>query len=272
MGLRSAQIVVEAQAMPVLFVSHGAPTYATDPGLAGQQLAQLGRRLTTPRAILAISPHWITRSIEVAAAPQPHTIHDFGGFSPELYKIQYAAQGHPVLAKYTSELLTTAGWQATLHASRGLDHGVWVPLLHLFSSAHVPVFQVSMPRDLDEISAFKLGRSISCLAADGVLVLTSGSLTHNLYELSAADGRAPAYVAEFTSWVRSTVVSGNWKQLERALTDAPHAARAHPTPEHFLPLLIAAGAAEEAGYRAIDILDGGVRHGVLAMESYCFTY
>lgn len=253
--------------LPVLFVSHGAPTYALDPGLAGDQLARLGRRLPRPAAVLVISPHWMTRGVRVATTDRPKTIHDFGGFSPKLYDIQYPASGHPALAQCAIDLLAAGGWSVQADTHWGLDHGAWVPLLHMLPKADVPVFQVSMPHELDEAGALRLGRSLAPLSDEGVLIVGSGSLTHNLFEFRHDDVPDQAYTLEFVHWVRRAVLSGDADQLARALIEAPHGARAHPTSEHYLPLLIAAGAADAPH---VAVLDGGVRHGVLSMESYCF--
>ena len=254
-------------AIPSLFVSHGAPTYGIEPGLAGAQLAALGRALGKPRAIVVVSPHWMTPGIEITATQQPQTIHDFGGFPRALYSLQYPAPGAPALAQHIQQLLTNQGLPARLDARRGLDHGAWVPLLHLYPDADVPTVQVSLPFDTNEAKALALGRALAPLAQEGVLIIGSGSLTHNLYEvrLDDADAQAAAYAKEFTHWVRDTVVQGDGARLEQTLKIAPHADRAHPTTEHFLPLLVAAGAGT---MDAVTVLDGGIRHGVLAMESY----
>lgn len=255
-------------AMPSLFVSHGAPTFALEPGLAGAQLRALGRALGRPQAIVVVSPHWMTRGVEITAAAQPETVHDFGGFPRALYALQYPAPGAPELAARIQAVLAGGGIAASLNAGRGLDHGAWVPLLHLYPQADVPVLQVSLPLDTDAASAFALGRALAPLAHEGVLIVGSGSLTHNLYEFRMGDVPQAAYASEFTAWIREAVVAGDVQRLLQALELAPHAARAHPTTEHFLPLLVAAGAARAA--LPATVLDGGIRHGVLAMESYVF--
>jgi 4,5-DOPA dioxygenase extradiol len=254
--------------LPSLFVSHGAPTYALKPGLAGPGLRALGQALPRPAAVLVVSPHWMTPEPRVTTSPQPRTIHDFRGFDPALYDIVYPAHGHPALASHTVEVLCAAGWSAAGDADRGLDHGAWVPLRHLYPRAEVPVFQVSMPTDLDASSALQFGRALAPLADDDILVVGSGSLTHNLYDFTFDPGRDEAYAAEFASWIRETVTAGHHERLVRALEIAPHARRAHPTTEHFLPLLIAAGAATTA--LPVTVLEGGITHGVLAMDSFLF--
>lgn len=256
------------KSLPSLFVSHGAPTYALDPALSGQRLTALGRALPRPAAVLVISPHWMTPQPRVNTAARPETIHDFGGFDNALYEIEYPAAGHPALARYTIDVLRAAGWDAEPDPKHGLDHGCWVPLLHLYPQADVPVFQVSMPSQLDAASSFALGQALAPLSAKGVLIVGSGSLTHNLYEVRVDARQDAVYAAEFASWIRNAVVTGDHDRLRQALMIAPHARRAHPTSEHFWPLLIAAGAAT-ASLPAM-VLEGGIRYGVLAMDSFLF--
>src|SRR5687768_1570351 len=228
--------------LPSLFISHGAPTFALEPGTAGPQLTALGRELPRPEAVLVVSPHWMTAGPRVATAARPRTIHDFGGVGATLFDITYPAYGHPALAIRTVEILRAAGWAAVADPTRGLDHGAWVPLLHLYPEADVPVFQVSMPSSLDAASAFEFGRALSPLASEGVLIIGSGSLTHNLHALRfGKEQDEPS--AEFARWVRESVARGDRERVVRALEIAPHAKRAHPTQEHYLPLPIAAGAA-----------------------------
>lgn len=254
--------------LPSLFVSHGAPTFAVEPGRAGAQLAAVGRAIARPKAVLVVSPHWMTRGVEINASRNPRTVHDFGGFPRELYSITYPAPGAPELAARIQGVLRSAGIPSSLDQGRGLDHGAWVPLLHLYPRADVPVLQVSLPFDTDEAAALQLGRALAPLSREGVLIVGSGSLTHNLHEFRMGDVHGAAYVREFSAWVRRAVQDGDMDALVHTLEHAPHARRAHPTTEHFLPLLVAAGAAVSA--TPATVLDGGIRHGVLAMEAYLF--
>lgn len=256
------------QNAPTLFVSHGAPTFALEPGRAGAQLAEWGRRLEWPPAVVIVSPHWMTHGVKVTGALRPATIHDFGGFDPKLYELAYPAEGDPALARRIASLLAQAGWPAAIDPERGLDHGAWVPLLHLYPQAHVPVLQVSMPADLDARGAYELGRALAPLATQGVLVVGSGSLTHNLYEFRVGSAGEAGYARAFTDWIRQAVRSADIARLVGALDLAPDARRAHPTAEHYLPLLVALGAAPQV--LPATVLDGGIVHGVLAMESYVF--
>jgi 4,5-DOPA dioxygenase extradiol len=254
--------------LPSLFVSHGAPTFALTPGQIGAQLGEFGRQLGRPQAVLVVSPHWSTYGLRVATTAQPHTVHDFSGFDAALYRLQYPAPGHPALAARTLEVLRAHGWHAEADAGQGLDHGAWVPLLHLYPQADVPVFQVSLPARLDGAGALALGRALAPLADEGVLVVGSGSLTHNLHEFRAGEHASAPYVQAFTAWVREALMSGDHTRLQHTLEQAPHAQRAHPSAEHFWPLLVAAAAAgPQAGATP---LDGGVRYGVLSMDAFIF--
>lgn len=254
--------------LPSLFVSHGAPTWALEPGRAGAWLGALGRRLPRPEAVLVVSPHWLTRGVRVSLAAHPETLHDFGGFPPALRAIRYDAPGHPRLASEAIALLAAARWDVRPDLGRGLDHGAWVPLRHLYPQADAPVFQVSMPADLDEAGALRLGRTLAPLAGRGVLILGSGSVTHNLEDVFRVTAGPVAYAAEFAAWVRATVRSGELSRLASTMSLAPHARRAHPTPDHFLPLLVAAAAGGE-GVR-VEVLDGGITDRVLAMDAFVF--
>ena len=254
--------------LPVLFVSHGSPMFAVEPGQAGPELDRLGRTLPRPRAVLVLSPHWMTPGVRVTTSSAPETIHDFGGFPPELYRIQYPAPGAPDVAQRALELLQAAGWQAAADPQRGLDHGAWVPVRHLFPRADVPVVQVSMPRALDAAGAVQLGRALAPLADEGVLIVGSGSITHNLFEVFRAPGADGAYAEQFVAWARKAVTGHDEHALVDYLRSAPNAQRAHPTAEHYLPLPFAFGAASPDA--PVRVIDGGMTHGVLAMDAYVF--
>jgi 4,5-DOPA dioxygenase extradiol len=250
---------------PVLFVSHGSPMFAVEPGLLGPRLIELGHSLQDVKAILVVSAHWQTRGVHVSTAPQPETIHDFGGFPAQLYQLTYPAVGAPQIARDAAELLTTAGFNVRIDGQRGLDHGAWVPMRYLRADAGVPVFQVSMPHDLDAVGAVRLGHALAPLREQGVMIVGSGSLTHNLSDFFGG-GSGSHYAQEFVDWIRRAVESRDMSSLTAYRKQAPAASRAHPTEEHFLPLLVAAGASSPA--ESIEILEGGMTHGVLSMDSF----
>jgi len=252
---------------PAFFISHGAPTFAMEPGQLGPVLAAAGRHMDAVNAVLIVSPHWMTRGVRVATTPAPDTIHDFGGFPEPLYQLRYPAPGAPDWAVRALQLLESAGITAEPDAVRGLDHGAWVPLRYLLPDANTPVFQVSLPRDLDTAGAWRMGRALAPLRAQGVAIVGSGSLTHNLYEVFHGGKQAP-YAQAFANWTTQAVLGGDTDALLHYRAQAPSAERAHPTEEHFLPLVVAAGATAE-GEQA-QLLPGGMTYGVLAMDSYAW--
>jgi 4,5-DOPA dioxygenase extradiol len=248
--------------VPALFTSHGAPTFALEPGVAGAALAALGRRLPPLAAVLVVSPHWVTPALRVTAAARPATIHDFGGFPRALYELQYPAPGDPALAAEVVQLLAAAGLEAAPDAQRGLDHGAWVPMRHLLPAASTPLLQLSMNDTLDTRGALRLGEALRPLRERG-----SGSLTHNLGEFQGPASEA-AYVADFVRWIRRAVIARDTDALVDYRRRAPHAVRAHPTEEHLLPLLVALGAA--APTDQVEVIEGGTLYGMLSMEFYVF--
>ena len=254
--------------MPSLFVSHGAPTLAIEPGEAGPMLAALGRRLPKPAAILVVSAHWEAERAAVSTAPWPRTIHDFYGFPRELYSLSYGPPGAAPLAARVVDLLQRAGIACDLAPDRGLDHGAWVPLRYLYPAADIPVTQLAISPARGAAWHVALGRALAPLAGQDVLVMGSGSLTHNLREVRghAADDPAPEWVREFADWAAAAVAAGDVDALMDYRRKGPQACRNHPTDEHFLPLLVALGAAGERarGTR----VPGGVSHGVLAMDAF----
>lgn len=253
---------------PVFFISHGAPTFALEPGKLGARLHDLGKTVSGVAAVLVVSPHWQTRGLSVMANEAPATLHDFGGFPRALYGLQYPAPGHLAFAVEASRLLAAAGFVVELDPARGRDHGAWVPLLHLLPDAATPVFQVSMPYTLDAAGAWRLGEALAPLRQRGVMIVGSGSMTHNLGEFRESAAGEAAYVGEFAAWVRQAVLDGATDALLDYRRRAPHATRAHPTEEHFLPLLVAASAAADGS--AVQVIDGGTTYAVLSMESYAW--
>lgn len=252
---------------PSVFVSHGSPMFALEPGLLGPRLQRLGTRLPALSAIVVVSPHWQTRGIRITGAPVLPTIHDFGGFPAPLYALQYPAKGDPRMAAQVLDALRAAGLHAEIDGQRGLDHGAWVPLRYLAPAADVPVLQVSMPHDLDAAGALRLGQALAPLRAQGVLVLGSGSLTHNLYEFRQHI-RDPEYAQAFADWIADAVARGDVEALVHYRKRAPQAVRAHPTEEHYLPLLVALGASDAAEPR--HRIEGGMTYGILSMDSFGF--
>jgi len=257
-------------ALPSLFVSHGSPMTALHPGLSGTRLAELATALPRPRAIVVASAHWLAHAPQVGGAARPATVHDFHGFPRELYQLDYPAPGAPAVAARVAALLDDAGLAPHLDPQRGLDHGVWVPLRLLYPEADIPVVPVSIQPRLGPRHAYAVGRALAPLRRDGVLLIGSGSITHNLHDFRAGygEGREAPYLRPFTAWIERRLAAGDTDALLDYRRQAPFAERAHPTDEHLLPLFVALGAAGDAA-RARRI-DAGVDMGFLAMDIYRF--
>ncbi|SFN23730.1 Aromatic ring-opening dioxygenase, catalytic subunit, LigB family [Formivibrio citricus] len=259
--------------LPALFVSHGSPMLAQDAGHTGAAWQQLFASLPRPQAILVLSAHWLTPAPQVSATALPKTIHDFGGFPRELYGMQYPAPGAPQLAGEVAALLDEAGFTASLDPERGLDHGAWVPLRLMASAADIPVLQLSLQPQFGPDYHYRLGQALAPLRSQGVLLLGSGSLTHNLFEVqwNAGDDESavPEYVYAFQRWVHEKLLAGDTAALLDYRRQAPSAERAHPTEEHLLPLFAMLGAGSPGAVRRHF---AGITEGVLAMDVYSFGF
>ncbi|MCC4594115.1 dioxygenase [Xanthomonas campestris pv. phormiicola] len=256
--------------LPSLYISHGSPMTALDPGPVGTRLAELAAALPRPRAIVVASAHWLARRPLVGAAAQPQTIHDFGGFPRELHEMQYPAPGAPALAREVAERLERAGLQPYVDERRGLDHGVWVPLSLLYPQADIPVLPLSIQPELGPAHQLAMGRALAPLRDDGVLLIGSGSITHNMHDFGRyAPGKQAPYVGPFIDWVERALLREDLPALLDYRRQAPFAERAHPTDEHWLPIYFAMGAAGEGGLGAQRI-DAGIAAGVMTMDSYRF--
>ena len=251
--------------LPTVFVSHGSPMHALQPGAVRGVWEQLARDLPRPKAILIASAHWETEVPELTATEKPETIHDFYGFPKPLYEIQYPARGDPQLASRAAQLLKR--FNVKTDPVRGLDHGAWSPLLYMYPKADVPVVQVSVQPQLGTRHHIELGRALSPLSDEGVLVFGSGHMTHNLRD--RGNGSVLPYAREFQEWVNDRINSEDLNSLVEYRSLAPHGARAHPTDEHFQPLFVALGAARP-GYKAERLYDG-IEMGALAMDAYRFS-
>ena len=237
--------------------------------MLGPQLAALARSLPRPRAILVVSPHWMTRELEVTTSPAPKTMHDFGGFPQALYQIQYPAPGAPAIAAEVMAALQSQGHAVRANSQEGFDHGAWVPLLHLYPEADVPVIQLSLRFQDGPKECLRVGQALAALRERGILIVGSGSLTHNLYEFRQSHGAPAAYVKAFAFWVAQALERGDLNALLDYRRQAPEAERAHPTEDHLLPLFIALGAAGQ-GNQCVRRIDGGISYGMLSMDSFVF--
>ena len=262
---------MQTQRLPTLFVSHGAPLFALAPGASGAALRGFAKEVQTQhtlRGVVIMSPHWMSRAPAVMTTPMPETLHDFGGFPPALYEVQYPAPGAPVLAQQAIGLLEAAGFQTQADAKRPLDHGAWVPLMHMFPQADVPVIQVTLPQSYGPQQVFAMGQALSGLRSLGILLIGSGSMTHNLSEFAGDGAPTAPYVLEFSRWIEDRVVASDWESLLNYASLAPHAHRAHPSDDHFLPLFFALGAAGAIPETHAHYLSREVLYGMLAMDSF----
>jgi len=255
--------------LPSVFISHGSPMHALEAGAAGLAWAALGKRLGKPKAILIASAHWETNIPMLTGAEKPETIHDFYNFPEPLYRLRYPAPGAPKVAQRAQALLKDAGFTAGIDGCRGLDHGAWSPLLYMYPKADIPVVQISVQPAFGPRHHVEVGRSIRKLSEEGVLIIGSGHMTHNLRDWSRGGGKPEPYAREFQDWVKARLEAHDIDSLIDYRSRSPHGARAHPTDEHFLPLFFALGAAPEKTRpeRVYDAIDSGV----LAMDAYVFN-
>ena len=257
--------------LPTLFLSHGSPMQAVEPGAAGRAWEALGRDLPRPDAIVMASAHWETSLPMVTGSARPETIHDFGGFPRALYDIRYAAPGAPDVANRASALLKEAGITAGIDGCRGLDHGAWVPLRWMYPDARIPVVQLAVQPGRGPAHHLALGRALEPLRDEGVLLIGSGHTTHNLRDFMMdrrGTGAVAPYAAEFAQWVGDRLRSNDTDALVAYREKAPHAVRAHPTDEHFLPLFVAYGAGGERP-RVESVLEA-YEGNALALHSWMF--
>lgn len=263
-------------ALPSLFVSHGSPMIAIEPVPASAFLARLGPVLDAafgrPKAIVAVSAHSLTREPALLAAARHETVHDFGGFPDALYRLRYDAPGADGLAPRVAALVREAGLPIHVLPEGGLDHGIWIPLRMSYPEADVPILPLAFPPNWSPAQLFALGRSLAPLRDEGVLILGSGSMTHNL-RMVFAGGRPPldapeiAESAAFRQWFNERSAAADWPALLDYRAQAPHAALMHPTDEHLLPWYVAAGAGHEGPARRIH---ASLTYGCLGMDAYAF--
>ena len=254
------------QTLPGLFISHGSPMLALNPEQVGPALSRLSENLPTPQAIVVMSAHWESKALEVNTGIRPETWHDFRGFPEALYALRYPAPGLPKLAEDILQRLTDAGFAAHANSTRPHDHGVWMPLLHMYPDANIPVITISLPMNMSAEQIYCIGQSLSPLREQQILLIGSGSITHNLRELSWNIPHAA--VPEWASSFRNRVVQHlshrnydavlDWQQL-------PHVARNHPTLEHFAPLFFAMGTGDR-----FNIVHSSFSMGSLGMDIYRF--
>lgn len=253
--------------LPSLFISHGSPMLALEPGESGPALARLAAHLPKPKAIVIVSAHWESNELLVSANPQPRTWHDFGGFPPALYEVQYPAPGDPQLAAQVADMLNAAQLPTRLDPQRPFDHGVWVPLSLMYPEADIPVVQVSLPSRQGPALQTQVGQALASLRQQGILLIGSGSITHNLRDLdwNAGPESIEPWAKAFRDWIVEKLAANDEAALHDYRRQAPNAVRSHPSDEHLLPLYFARGAGGE-----FSIAHQGFTMGTLGMDIYRF--
>jgi 4,5-DOPA dioxygenase extradiol len=240
---------------------------ALEPGESGPALLQLASEMPKPRAIVIVSAHWESQDLLVNGNPQPETWHDFGGFPAALFAVQYPAPGLPELSLKVAALLGAAGLPARIDKQRPFDHGVWVPLSLMYPQADIPVVQVSLPSRQGPALQTKVGQALASLRDEGVLIIGSGSITHNLRELDwhAGPESVEPWAKAFRDWMIEKLASKDEASLHDYRRLAPNAVRSHPSDEHLLPLYFARGAGGE-----FSVAHQGFTMGALGMDIYRF--
>lgn len=261
---------MSVESFPSVFISHGAPTLLLDQVPARSFLSRLGRTIGKPLGIICISAHWDTTIPVLSSGSKPETIYDFYGFPPKLYTYEYPAKGDPALAASAFDLIGKAGLDVEIDPRQGLDHGAWIPLTLMYPKADIPVIQLSVQSALSAGHHYHLGAALRPLRKKGILILASGGATHNLRDFIGQDLDASPkqYAAQFERWLVDAVTIGKSNELINYLDRAPQARRNHPTAEHFLPLLVALGAASEK--KSGQVLHTSFTHGVLSMASFAW--
>jgi 4,5-DOPA dioxygenase extradiol len=248
-----------ARILPAIFFGHGNPMNAVQTNSFTQGWRAIGERTGKPKAILAISAHWFVPGTALTISSAPRTIHDFGGFPPELYQVRYPAPGDPDLARRVQAML--APYPATLDDSWGLDHGTWSVLRHVYPAADVPVVQLSIDETQPPTFHFEIGRKLAPLRAEGILIVGSGNLVHNLHAYAWGRHMPEPYdwATRFEDRARSLLSAGEWEPLVRYETLGKDALLSIPTPDHYLPLLYVIGAHQVADPITFPVegVDGG---------------
>lgn len=227
-----------AMKLPSLFISHGAPDLPLTDHPARDFLRALGTSLPKPDGIIIASAHWYTSSLTLTNPKRHETIHDFYGFPPALYQLSYPAPGSKELAQRAIDALAAAGHDASADSARGLDHGAWVPLRASYPEAEIPVVQISLLQTGDPKVHYSVGSALAPLRADNILIIGSGSSTHNLSQILPPGSSPATWALEFEAWLNDCVTRCDLQALFDFHTTAPHAHVAHPSVEHFLPLFL----------------------------------
>lgn len=254
------------QTLPGLFISHGSPMLALNPEQVGPALHRLSLNLPKPKAIVVMSAHWESNALEVNTGIRPETWHDFRGFPEELYDIRYPAPGDPEIAEQILNLLANAQISAHANSTRPRDHGVWMPLLHMYPDADIPVIEISLPMNMSSEEIFNIGKALAPLRDQQILLIGSGSITHNLRELSwsGISSNVPEWASTFRNHVVQKLAHSDYQAVLDWQT-IPYVQRNHPTIEHFAPLFFSMGTGER-----FNVVHSSFTMGALGMDIYRF--
>ena len=252
-----------AARLPALFISHGAPTLAIEQSATTSALARIGQNLPKPRAIIIMSAHWQSSSLEISSNPKPKTWHDFSGFEAPLYELQYPAAGHAALAEALAQQLSARDIACRVNPLRVSDHGVWAPLKHLYPDADVPIVQISLPQHYDSVACYQLGAQLAALRDEQIMIIGSGNITHNLQAMRWQADSVDHAAKDFKRWLlqqlKTDIPSAlDWQQY-------PNYKNIHPSDEHLLPLFFALGAGQR-----VSVVHQSMAHHSLGMDIYRF--
>lgn len=259
---------MKLQKMPVLFLGHGSPMNAVENNSFTRELSCMGSSLPRPRAILCISAHWMTRGTWVTHMNHPRTIHDFYGFPKELFDFQYPAFGSPELADQVKAMVKNPSIGCD-DSEWGLDHGTWSVLRHLYPEADIPVVQLSLNISMPGEFHLELGKKLKYLREQGVLILGSGNIVHNLRQIQWNALKPFAWAEEFDEWVKQKSEKRDFKALASDYSTMESGRLSVPTPDHYFPLLYVLGAVDSSDELQFDVT--GLEHGSLSMRSLRFS-
>jgi 4,5-DOPA dioxygenase extradiol len=256
--------------LPSLFIAHGAPLLAIENNEYTNLIHELGQTLPRPKAVILFSAHWESLTQKVSKVDQYDTIHDFGGFDPSLYKIQYPAKGNQQITEEINDLFTANGVDFEVETKRGLDHGAWVVLRLLYPNADIPVIAMSVNPNLLPAEQYKIGKALSALRAKDILIIGSGGTVHNLRAVKFTDDGVDQWALEFEDWLTKHLNNWDLDSLFKYNSLAPNAEFAVPPygNEHFIPLFYAMGAADDQ--QKATLLHRSFRYGNLSHSIWQF--
>jgi len=249
--------------MPALFIGHGNPMNAIQDTQYRRSWQELGRSLPRPKAILCISAHWETEGCYISGAEAPETIHDFHGFPQPLFDVQYPAPGSPMLAMRIADVLFDV--PVKIDTMRGIDHGAWSVLMPMYPDADIPIVQLSLDRSRPAAWHYELGKKLSFLRREGVMIVASGNIVHALGEIIWKESARHNWAIEFDANIHDLILAGDYDAIIHFEAFGEPARRSVPTLEHFLPLLYTLGMQQKG--ESLSFFNDAVTMGSLSMRS-----